>query len=146
MKPPDSLHALQLGPLWVLSAVAGTSTYFTPVERDSFWRVVDGVASRTPTEARVVLQSVIDAGPDLFLDFELDDRPAVSGLRGVITALGRVEPEVAADFKNALFQIGVGVAKARGPYGQQVTAESQQLLLLLAELLELRSPSPETWV
>ena len=141
MKGLDSLHVLQLGPVWMLSAVSGSSTSFAPLDRDVFWRVVHSVARRTPPEAQAVLQSVIDAGPDLFLDFELDDRPLVSGLRNVAEVLAGMDPELAADFKLALFRIGVGLARARGPYGQQVSAEHEQLLLLLAELLELRSPS-----
>ena len=91
-----------------------------------------------------MLESVLHAGPDLFLDFELDDRPLASGLRNVCEVLDGMDSELAADYKLALLRIGVGLAKARGPYGRQVSAENEQLLLLLAELLDLRSTSEAT--
>lgn len=65
----------------------------------------------------------------------------MSGLRAVVQALDGVDPAVAADVKRALFEIGLGVARARGPYGRQIGAESQPLLLLLADLLEVRPAS-----
>jgi hypothetical protein len=144
VKPMDPLHSLQLGPVWMLSAIAGTGTTFSPLDRDAFWETVHSVTLRTPTEARVVLESVLHAGPDLFLDFELDDRPLASGLRNVCEVLDGMDSELAADYKLALLRIGVGLAKARGPYGRQVSAENEQLLLLLAELLDLRSTSEAT--
>ena len=141
MRTRDPLYVLQLGPVWMLSAVAGTGTSFSRLDRDTFWEIVYEVTDRTPPAARAVLQSVLDAGSDLFLDFELDERPLVSGLRNVAEALAGMDPELCTDYKVALMRIGVGLAKARGPYGRQVSPENEQLLLLLAELLDLRSPS-----
>jgi hypothetical protein len=136
----DPLHVLQLGPLWMLSAVSGTGTTFSDLDKSAFWEILISVTERTPPEARVLLESVIEAGPDLFLDFELDDRPLASGLRNVAEVLADMDAELAAAYKLALLRIGVRLAKARGPYGRQMSAENEQLLLLLAELLELRAP------
>lgn len=141
MKPIDPLHLLQLAPVWMLSAIAGTGTTFSASDRDAFWETVYSVSLRTPPAARVVLESVLRAGPGLFLDFELDDRPLASGLRNVSEVLDEMDSELSADYRLALLRIGVGLAKARGPYGRQVSAENEQLLLLLAELLDLRSAS-----
>lgn len=132
----DPLHVLQFGPLWMLSAVTGTES-FAAVDREVFADVLHSVIHRTPVEARAVLQTVADAGPDLFLDFELDDRSLVSGIRHIADVLSKSDPEFAADYKLALLRIGVGIAKARGPYGRQVSAESEQQLLLVAELLDM---------
>lgn len=141
MKGRNPLHVLQLGPVWMLSAITGSGTRFAALDRDVFWDTVRAVADRTSGAAYGVLQSVLAAGPDLFLDFELDERPLVSGLRDVSEVLDASDTELAADYRLALLRIGVGLAKARGPYGRQVSPENEQLLLLLAELLDLRSPS-----
>ena len=55
MEAPDPLHVLQLGPVWVLSVMTGTSSYFGRLERTSFWQVVDAVAAESPPEVRTVL-------------------------------------------------------------------------------------------
>ncbi len=135
----DERAVLQLAPVWVLSALTGTSSYFTPTDRAVFRDVVAEVVHRTPRPTREVLESVLVAGEDLFLDFELDDRSVVTGLRDAVAVLDRSGPEEAAQHKLALLRIGVGIARARGPYGRVVTAESEQQLQLLAELLDLRS-------
>lgn len=141
MTTHDQLHVLQLGPLWMLSAVTGSGTTFSRLDRDVFWETVYAVTQRTSPEARSLLESVLDAGADLFLDFELDERPLVSGLRQVAEVLCGMDVELATDYKVALLRIGAGVAKARGPYGRQMTAENEVLLVMVAGLLDLRSPS-----
>ena len=82
----DPLHVLQFGPMWMLSAITGTES-FAAIDREVFAEILDNVIHRTPAEAREVLQTVADAGPDLFLDFELDDRPLVSGIRHIAEVL-----------------------------------------------------------
>lgn len=141
MTTRDSLQILQLGPVWILSAVTGSGTTFSRLDLDTFWETVYAVAQRTSGAARDVIDSVLKAGPDLFLAFELDERPLVSGMRQVTEVLAGMDAQVARDYKLALLRIGVGLATARGPYGRQVSPENEQMLVLLAELLELRSSS-----
>lgn len=141
MTTRDSLQILQLGPVWILSAVTGSGTTFSRLDLDTFWETVYAVAQRTSGAARDVIDSVLRAGPDLFLAFELDERPLVSGVRQVTEVLAGMDAQVARDYKLALLRIGVGLATARGPYGRQVSPENEQMLVLLAELLELRSSS-----
>ena len=141
MATRDSLQILQLGPVWILSAVTGSGTTFSRLDLDTFWETVYAVAQRTSGAARDVIDSVLRAGPDLFLAFELDERPLVSGMRQVTEVLAGMDAQVARDYKLALLRIGVGLATARGPYGRQVSPENEQMLVLLAELLELRSSS-----
>ena len=138
---PAETRTLQFGPFWVLSAVAGTYNRFKSYELAAFWDTVVAVALRTPRPARDILTSMAEDRSALLLDFELDDRPVVSGLRQILEILARIEPETSSDFRLALLRIGVDVARNRGPYGRTITAEQEQLLLLLAELLEMDSVS-----
>jgi len=135
------LPTLQLGPLWVLSALSGTGSRFSVREQRVFWDILVDVALRTPEPARSILRSLTEDRGGLLLTFELDDRPLVSGFAAVVRALGDVPAETALDYKVALLRIGTGLGRARGPYGESITGTDVQLLLLVAELLELRPSS-----
>ena len=136
---PADMRTLQFGPLWVLSAVSGTYNRFKSYELAAFWDTVVAVALRTPFPARDILTSLAEDRSGLLLDFELDDRPVVSGLRQIIEVLERIGPETSSDFRFALLRIGADIARNRGPYGRTITPEQEQLLLLMAELLEIDS-------
>jgi hypothetical protein len=73
-----------------------------------------------------------------------DDRPIVSGLRHIVAVLDRMEPETAEEYKLALPRIGTGVGRTRGPYGRKIAPKDVQLLLLIAELLEIEFVPPIT--
>jgi hypothetical protein len=134
----DDLHTLQLAPLWVLSALSGTHAGFERHELDAFWDTVVAVCLRTPGTAQQVLQTLTEDRSGLVLDYELDDRSVVTGLTHVVAARDRLDPATAYDFKIALLRIGVGMGRARGPYGRSVSSRDEQTLLLVAELLEIR--------
>ncbi|WP_375424672.1 hypothetical protein [uncultured Friedmanniella sp.] len=133
------LRALELGPLWVLSALSGTGNRFDARELSAFWDALVAVALRTPEPARGLLTSLTDDRTGLLLAFELDDRPLVSGFAAVVRALASLEPAVAEDYRIALLRIGTSLGRSRGPYGERISASDTQLLLLVAELLEIRS-------
>ena len=133
------MRTLQFGPFWILSAVAGTYNRFKSYELEAFWDTVVAVAVRTSRPARDILISMAEDRPGLLLDFELDDRPVVSGLRHIVDILNRLQPAASSDFRLALLRIGVGIARNRGPYGRTITPEHEQLLELIAELLEMDS-------
>jgi len=133
------MRTLQFGPFWILSAIAGTYNRFKSYELEAFWDTVVAVALRTSRPARDILTSMAEDRPGLLLDFELDDRPVVSGLRHIVDILNRLEPEALSAFRLALLRIGVGIARNRGPYGRTITPEHEQLLELIAELLEMDS-------
>jgi hypothetical protein len=138
------MRTLQLGPFWVLSAVAGTYNRFKTYELAAFWDTVVAIALRTARPARDILTSMAEDRSDILLDFELDDRPVVSGLRQILEILDRIDPETSSDYRFALLRIGADIARNRGPYGRTITPEHEQLLLLLAELLEIDSVSDIT--
>lgn len=134
----EDVRTLQLGPLWVLSALVGTHTRFFGPDLESFWDAVVSEGLRAPSEARGLLSTLTADRSGLLLSFELDDRSVVSGLRDVVAALGpddRVE-----GYRRALVRIGGSVARARGPYGRQISSEDLNRLLLVAQLLDY-SPS-----
>jgi len=133
------MRTLQFGPFWILSAIAGTYNRFKSYELEAFWDTVVAVALRTSRPARDILTSMAEDRPGLLLDFELDDRPVVSGLRHIVDILNRLEPEASSAFRLALLRIGVSIARNRGPYGRTITPEHEQLLELIAELLEMDS-------
>jgi hypothetical protein len=141
---PAEMRTLQLGPFWVLSAVAGTYNRFKTYELAAFWDTVVAIALRTARPARDILTSMAEDRSDILLDFELDDRPVVSGLRQILEILDRIDPETSSDYRFALLRIGADIARNRGPYGRTITPEHEQLLLLLAELLEIDSVSDIT--
>jgi hypothetical protein len=136
---PAEMRTLQFGPFWILSAIAGTYNRFKSYELEAFWDTVVAVAVRTSRPARDILISMAEDRPGLLLDFELDDRPVVSGLRHIVDILNRLQPAASSDFRLALLRIGVGIARNRGPYGRTITPEHEQLLELIAELLEMDS-------
>ena len=138
----DELRTLQLGPLWVLSALAGTHTRFDPDELAAFWDTLVSVTLRSSAPARAILESTTTDRAGLLIAFELDDRPVVSGLAQVVRVLDRLGPALAADYKLALLRIGMGVGRARGAYGRTLAPKDEQLLLLVAELLEIERVPP----
>jgi hypothetical protein len=138
---PAEMRTLQLGPFWVLSAVAGTYNRFKTYELAAFWDTVVAIALRTPRPARDIFTSMAEDRSGILLDFELDDRPVVSGLRQILEVLDRIDPETSSDYRFALLRIGADIARNRGPYGRTITPEDEQLLLLLAELLGVDSES-----
>jgi hypothetical protein len=135
----DELHTLQLGPLWVLSAMAGRCSRFDTDELAAFWDTVVAVALRTPEPARQLLTSISIDRSGLMLDFELDDRPVVSGLGQVLAVLDKLSASVGTDYRLALVNIAIGLGRARGPYGRRTSPEDEQMILLIAALLEIES-------
>lgn len=142
----DGQRTLQFGPLWVLSALAGTYTRFDPIELDAFWDTVVEVALRTPEPARAVLASTTHDRAHLLLDFAADGRPVVSGLTHVVEVLDRMGPPLAHDYRMALLGVGRSIARARGPYGRRITEDDEQKLLLVAALLEIESQPDDVLV
>ena len=136
---PDELRTLQLGPLWVLSALAGRCSRFDAEELAAFWDTIVAVALRTPQPARQFLTSTSIDRTGLLLDFELDDRPVVSGLGHVLAVLAKLGAPAGLEYRLALVNIAIGLGRARGPYGRRTTPEDEQMILLIAALVEIES-------
>jgi hypothetical protein len=130
----EDVRTLQLGPLWVLSALVGTHTRFDEADLAAFWDAVVSEGLRAPVDARSLLSTLTVDRTGLLLALELDGRSVVSGLRDVVAVLDpddRVE-----GYRRALVRIGGAVARARGPYGRHISTEDLGRLLLVAQLLD----------
>ena len=130
----EHVRTLQLGPLWVLSALVGTHTRFDEPDLAAFWDALVHEGLQAPADTRDLLSSLTVDRSGLLLAFELDGRSVVSGLRDVVTILG--PDELVEGYRRALVRIGGAVARARGPYGRQISSEDLNRLLLVAQLLD----------
>ena len=73
----------------------------------------------------------------LLKGFEQEQRSIVTGLWDVMGILTRLDVLVAKPFVAMLLEIGESFCRARGSFGQVISREDRQTLLLLAALLEL---------
>ncbi len=53
--------------------------------------------------------------------------------------LDKLGPPTGPDYRLALVNIAIGLGRARGPYGRRTTPEDEQMILLIAALLEIES-------
>jgi len=132
------LQTVHLGPLWVLSALTGTSRFGTD-DLNAFWDALVEIALGLPEPGRGLLTSMTADRPRLLSDFAADERPVVSGLRHVVAVLDQFEPPTGQQVKTAMLRMGLAVGRARGPYGRKLTFEDHQRLLLVAQLLEVEA-------
>ena len=125
---------LQFGPVWVVSALVGRSR-LDELEEAAFWRSVDDAPQDSPLGWQ--LMRAVTLNREWLLDeFQLDDRPIVSGLNDVASLLERVPPEVSRDVRECMLRVGSGLARARGPFGQRISDNDLLTLQLVAQLLE----------
>ena len=130
-------RTLLLSPLWVLCAVTGRQSGFHPLELAAFWRSVDNAAAGADGLAHAVPVSLSNEFSATLKDFEQEERSVVTGLWDVVTILSRLDVLVAKPFVAMLLEIGESFSRARGSFGQVISREDRQTLLLLAALLEL---------
>lgn len=133
---------LRLGPVWALSALFGRNR-FSAIEKEAFWRSVDQAALTHEGLGRQLLNAAFDDRDWLFDEFELDDRPVVSGLSQIVTLLERTDADSSNEARQAILQVGHSVALARGPFGQYESIEDTQTPLLVAQLLETVAETAE---
>ncbi len=126
---------LRLSGVWIVSALVG-HTQFDTDEQDAFWDAVTDAALRAQGLARRVLEAMAAERGWLFDEFTLDDRPIVSGLNAVVRLLDRADPVEASRVRSALLGLGQSFARARGPFGRRMTAEDEQTLVLVEQLLQ----------
>jgi hypothetical protein len=125
---------LQLGPVWLVSALIGRSR-FDELEGEAFWRAVE----ETPTDSSLSWQltrAMVRNREWLLNEFMLDDRSIVSGVGHVTALLERVPSEVSRDTREVMLRISSKFARARGPFGQRISDQDGHMLHLLAQLLE----------
>lgn len=125
---------LQLGPVWVVSALVGRSR-LDELEEPAFWQGVN-YAPQDSALGWQLMQAINHNREWLLDEFQLDDRSIVSGLNEVASLLERVPPEVSRDARECMLRVGSALARARGPFGQRVSDQDALTLQLVAQLLE----------
>lgn len=132
---------LQLGPVWVVSALLGRS-HLDELEQVAFWRAVDEAPQDSPLEWQ--LSHAMTRNREWLLEeFPLDDRSIVSGLNEVASLLERVPPEVSRNVRESMLRVGSGLARARGPFGRRISDQDALTLQLVAQLLETTGETAE---
>ena len=125
---------LQLGSVWVVSALVGRSR-LDELETEAFWRSVDDAPQESPLGWQLMRAMTLNR--EWLLDeFQLDHRSIVSGLNDVASLLERVPAEVSRDARQCMLRVGAGLARARGPFGQRMSDQDALTLQLVAQLLE----------
>jgi hypothetical protein len=132
----DQWSMLQFAPFLILSGVSGRYRDFAPEEMVVFQRWLDAATRAPGSLNREVLTSVSVDITAIAARYEGYSGTISSGLTAVGDVLvGQPVPEVDG-FRHALIHVlGVGVARARGPYGQELTTEASQMLMMLDEFL-----------
>lgn len=125
---------LQLGPVWVVSALVGRS-HLDELEEAAFWQSVDDAPQDSPLAWQLMRAMTLNR-EWLLEEFQLDERPTVSGLNEVASLLERVPSEVSRDVRESMLRVGSGLARARGPFGQRISDQDALTLELVAQLLE----------
>ena len=133
---------LQLGPVWVISALIGRN-HFDELEREAFWEAVADAPRGTSALSWQLAQSISRNRECLFDEFLLDDRSIVSGLGRVTRLLERAQPEVSRETREFMLRIGAAVARARGPFGRRMTDQDSLTLQLVEQLLESDAETAE---
>lgn len=125
---------LQLGPVWIISALVGRSHLEEP-EAAAFWTIVDQAAEDSPLSWQL-MQAMTRNREWLLDEFLLDGRSIASGLNEVASLLERVSSEVSRDVRRCMLRVGSRLAGARGPFGQRISDQDALTLQLVAQLLE----------
>lgn len=133
---------LQLGPVWVISALLGRN-HFDELEQEAFWQAVEQAPEGDPALPWQLMQAISRNRGWLLDEFMLDSRSIVSGLGQVTALLERVPPELSRETRRAILRVGSGLARARGPFGRRITDHDAQTLELLAQLLESPAETAE---
>lgn len=125
---------LQLGSLWVVSALVGRNR-LDELEEAAFWQSVEDAPQNSPLGWQLMRAMTLNR--EWLLDeFQLDHRSIVSGLNEVASLLERVSPEVSRDVRETMLRVGSGLARARGPFGQRISDQDALTLELVAQVLE----------
>jgi hypothetical protein len=131
----DEWQTLQLGPLWVMSAIIGRSR-FDELERQAFTLSVVAAPTGNAALPWQLMQAVDRNADDLFDRLVQDNRSIVSGLGQVTALLESVDERSSRLTREAMLRVGADVARARGPFGRRILEQDAQQLALVAYILE----------
>jgi hypothetical protein len=140
---PAEWRTLQFAPFWLLSTLMGSYNRFDPRAVRVFTRCLDVAAASGGPFTRELFASVVAERDQVAAAYDADGRTIGTGLVAVADLLDRVAPEEADVFKLVLFtEIGEAVARARGPWGEEVSEDDAKTLTLAAVFLAI-DPVPD---
>jgi hypothetical protein len=132
----EEWQTLQFAPFWVLSALLGAYRDFDPLEYEAFARTLDEASMAPGRLSREILDSVTSEPRRVTERYQVDGRTIGLGLCGVAAILRKVPADEADLFKDMLIsRVGVGMAKARGRFGQVMSEEDEKTLELISQFL-----------
>lgn len=138
-RPQFSAHewrALEFAPFLVLSAVSGRYRGFAPEEMLVFERWLTEASEAPGRLNHELLASVRDDLDPLTTAYADYEGTITSGLTRVAELLSGDLAVEGRLLRDALVRVlGFGIARARGPYGRELTTESEQMLTMLDEFL-----------
>ena len=133
---PEEWRTLQFGPFWVFSAVIGAYNRFDQRDYRVFMRCLEAVATSPGRLGREVVTSVVADLEGLTREYGRDTRTIGVGLGQVSALLDRAGEDEGLRVKGMLVsEIGEGVARARGRYGEEMSEDDAGSLALAAQLL-----------
>jgi hypothetical protein len=129
-------RTLQFAPLWVFSTLAGSYNRFDPRALRAFGRCLETASGMGGPLTRELFVSVVAERAEVDTAYDGDPRTIGSGLVEVARLLDQLAPDEAELFKLVLFtEVGEGVARARGPWGEEITEDDADALTIAAAFL-----------
>jgi hypothetical protein len=133
---PEQWTTLQFAPFWLLSILLGSYNRFDRRALRVFARALEAAAGTGGPLTRELFASVVADYERVAAAYEADPRTIAGGLIEVAALLDRVAPEEADTLKLVLYtEIGEGIARARGPWGEEVSEDDAKTLTLAAVFL-----------
>lgn len=137
---PAQRQTLEFAPLWVLSMVTGRYRGFDDFTLAAFDSLlasaesVPGITRNVATALRADLSGIM-------AHYVTDSRPIVTGLLDVERLLAALPDDEAEAFRSMLVDtVGMGVARARGPFGVEATREDLERVEMAASIVAATPP------
>jgi len=143
---PSEWNLLMYAPLWVHSFISIVDGKVDVAEAEVLSKEVQNAFFWRDELAHDVLKEVADHFDLVFKEYVNDFRNPKEGIIAIAALLGsKVEPEMAANFKKALFLIAVRTARASGGWvgskwvGNSISPEEKKAIEEVALILQIPS-------
>jgi hypothetical protein len=137
---PAQRRTLEFAPLWVLSMVTGRYRGFEDFTVAAFDSLLASAESVPGTTRDVALAVRADL-PEILDEYATDPRSIVTGLLDVERLLAQLPDHEAEAFRSMLVDtVGMGVARARGPFGVEATREDLERVEMAAAIVAATPP------
>ena len=142
---PAERRTLEFAPLWVLSMVTGRYRGFDDFTVAAFGSLLASAES-TPGITSDVARAVRAGLPGILEEYAADPRSIVTGLLDVERLLADLSDREAESFRSMLVDtVGMGVARARGPFGVEATREDLERVEMAAAIVAATPPLSEAF-